>query len=359
MKEKFLNLQNKICIENKIIGINQPCYIIAEIGVNHNGDLITAKKLIDASIQAGADAVKFQKRNLESLYRKEALENPNSESQGFEILLAELKEIELSKEDYVDIVNYCKEKGITFLCTPWDIPSVDFLEQLETSAYKIASGDMTNFPLIKYVSKTKKPIIISTGMSKIEEIEKMVDFVKTLNIPFVILHANSTYPSPIESLNVSLIPAYVEKFNVPVGFSDHEIGIIGSLTAANLGAVIIERHITLDKKMKGLDHSSSLEPNEFKELVTMIRLSEKAIGQPIKKMTRAEVLQREIVSKSIVCMLDIDEGELFSDNNIEVKGPEKGLSAQYFFDIIGKKSPRKIKKGEYLLEEDMDCIKID
>lgn len=349
----------QITIDCYAIGDSKPCYIIAEIGVNHNGELDLAKKLIDESVNAGANAVKFQKRNLESLYRKEALENPNSESQGFEILLAELKEIELSEEDYKEIVKYCKERKITFLCTPWDIPSVDFLEQLETPAYKIASGDMTNFPLIKYISKTGKPMIISTGMSKIEEIEKMVDFVKSLYAQFVLLHANSTYPSPIESLNVSLITEFREKFDVPIGFSDHETGIIGSLTAANIGAVIIERHITLDKKMKGLDHSSSLEPNEFKEMVNMIRLSEKAKGKPIKKMTRAEVLQREVVSKSIVCMSDIDEGELFSDNNIDVKGPEKGLSAQYFFDILGKKSPRKIKKGEYLLEDDMNDSKTD
>jgi len=354
-----MKYDNQINIDNKLIGSDQPCYIIAEIGVNHNGNLSLAKKLIDKSIEVGADAVKFQKRNLESLYRKEALENPNSESQGFEILLAELKEIELSKEDYFDIVNYCKEKKITFLCTPWDTPSVDFLEELGTSAYKIASGDMTNFPLIKYISKTGKPMIISSGMSKIEEVEKMVSFVKSLNVQFVLLHANSTYPSPIESLNVSLIPEYKKKFEIQIGFSDHETGIIGSLTAANMGATVIERHITIDKKMSGLDHSSSLEPHEFKELVNMIRQSEKAKGKPIKKMTRAEVLQREVVSKSIVCMSDIDQDELFSNNNMDVKGPEKGLSAQYFFDMIGRKSPRKIKKGEYILEEDMNYIKTD
>ena len=319
LKELNLKNQNEINIENKTVGANHPCYIIAEIGVNHNGDLSLAKKLIDVSVDIGADAVKFQKRNLQSLYRKEALENPNIESQGFEILLAELKEIELNKEDYFDIVNYCKEKKITFLCTQWDTPSVDFLEKLETPAYKVASGDMTNFPLLKYISKTGKPMIVSTGMSKIEEVEKMISFMKTLNTQFVLLHANSTYPSPIESLNVSLIPEYIKKFGVHVGFSDHETGIIGSLTAANMGAVIIERHITLDKKM-----------------------------------TRAEVLQREVVSKSIICMSDINEGDIFSDNNMEVKGPEKGLSAQYFFDMIGKKSSRKIKKGEYLLEDDMN-----
>ena len=343
-----------IKIEGIDIGKEYPCYIIAEIGVNHNGKLSLAKKLIDASIESGVNAVKFQKRDLKSLYRKESLENPNSESQGFEILLAELQEVELTKNDYMEIIDYCKKKKITFLCTPWDMPSVDFLEELDIVAYKISSGDMTNFPLIKYVSKTRKPMIISTGMSKIEEIEKMVSFVKEQNIPFVILHANSTYPSPIESLDLNLIPEFRKKFDLLVGFSGHEIGIIGSITAANMGAVIIERHITLDKTMKGLDHSSSLEPNEFKEMVSLIRLSEKAKGKPIKKMTRAEVLQREVVSKSIVCVLDICKGEIFSDKNIEAKGPEKGLSAQYFFDIIGKKSPRDIKCGEYVLEEDMN-----
>tara|TARA_Y100001949_G_scaffold145521_1_gene128726 strand:+ start:2579 stop:3619 length:1041 start_codon:yes stop_codon:yes gene_type:complete len=343
-----------IKIEGVDIGKEYPCYIIAEIGVNHNGKLSLAKKLIDASIESGVNAVKFQKRDLKSLYRKESLENPNSESQGFEILLAELQEVELTKNDYMEIIDYCKKKKITFLCTPWDMPSVDFLEELDIVAYKISSGDMTNFPLIKYVSKTRKPMIISTGMSKIEEIEKMVSFVKEQNIPFVILHANSTYPSPIESLDLNLIPEFRKKFDLLVGFSGHEIGIIGSITAANMGAVIIERHITLDKTMKGLDHSSSLEPNEFKEMVSLIRLSEKAKGKSIKKMTRAEVLQREVVSKSIVCVLDICKGEIFSDKNIEAKGPEKGLSAQYFFDIIGKKSPRDIKCGEYVLEEDMN-----
>ena len=343
-----------IKIEGVDIGKEYPCYIIAEIGVNHKGKLSLAKKLIDASIESGVNAVKFQKRDLKSLYRKESLENPNSESQGFEILLAELQEVELTKNDYMEIIDYCKKKKITFLCTPWDMPSVDFLEELDIAAYKISSGDMTNFPLIKYVSKTRKPMIISTGMSKIEEIEKMVSFVKEQNIPFVILHANSTYPSPIESLDLNLIPEFRKKFDLLVGFSGHEIGIIGSITAANMGAVIIERHITLDKTMKGLDHSSSLEPNEFKEMVSLIRLSEKAKGKSIKKMTRAEVLQREVVSKSIVCVLDICKDEIFSDKNIEAKGPEKGLSAQYFFDIIGKKSPRDIKCGEYVLEEDMN-----
>ncbi len=350
MKE---NNFDEIIIDDKKIGLNQPCYIIAEIGVNHNGKFDLAIKLIDHAIESGADAVKFQKRNLESLYRKESLDNPNSESQGFEIMLNELKNLELSKEEYIKIDDYCKEGKITFLCTPWDIPSVDFLEQIKTSAYKIASGDMTNFPLIKYISKLKKPMIISTGMSKLEEIEKMINFVKLQNIPFIILHANSTYPSPIDALNLKLIPYYFDKFHVLVGLSDHETGILGSITAANMGAVLIERHITIDKNMKGLDHLSSLEPKEFKEMVDQIRLSEIAKGKAVKKMSRGEVLQREVVSKSLICSKNIEFGEIFSEMNIEAKGPEKGLSAQYYFDILGKKSNRKLMKDEYLLDEDL------
>lgn len=345
---------DEIIINNKKIGSNHPCYIIAEIGVNHNGKFDLAKKLIDHAIEAGADAVKFQKRNLESLYRKTALENPNSESQGFEIMLNELKTLELSKEEYIKILEYCKEKQITFLCTPWDKDSVDFLEELGTPAYKVASGDMTNYPLIEYIAKKGKPMIISTGMSKLEEIEKMIEFVKSKEIPFIILHANSTYPSPIEALNLNLIPFYFEKFNLPVGFSDHETGIIGSVTAANMGSVLIERHITVDKNMKGLDHLSSLEPIEFKEMVDQIRLSEKAKGKAIKKMSRGEVLQREVVAKSLVATKDIELGDIFSETNIDSKGPEKGLSAQFYFDIIGKKSKREIKKEEYLLDEDLE-----
>ena len=170
------------------IGKDEPCYIVAEIGINHNGEMDIAKKLIDAAVKAGANAVKFQKRNLDSLYKTEVLQNPNIESQGFEILLDVLKKVELSDSNYKEIMKYCNEKNVTFLCTAWDSASVDFLETLDVSAYKIASADMTNFPLIKYVAKTKKPIIVSTGMSTMEEIEKTADFLKNENVDFVLLH---------------------------------------------------------------------------------------------------------------------------------------------------------------------------
>ena len=186
------DITNKIEINGTKIGFDEPCYIIAEIGINHNGDLSLAKKLIDAAINSGVNAVKFQKRNLESIYQKEILDNPTIDSQGTEILIDVLNEVEFNDEDFKEIINYCKEKNITFLCTAWDFVSVNFLEEINISAYKIASADLTNFPLIQHIAKLKKPMIISTGMSSMEEIELTVNFVKNKNIPFVLLHCNST-----------------------------------------------------------------------------------------------------------------------------------------------------------------------
>ena len=313
----------------------------------------TAKDLIDVASEAGANALKFQKRHLESIYRKEILDDPTQDSQGTEILIDVLKEVEFGEKDFLEIQKYCKEKQITFLCTPWDIPSVDFLEKLDVPGYKIASADLTNLPLISYISNFKKPMIISTGMSMMDEIEKTVNFVKEKQIEFSLLHCNSTYPSPVELLNLSLIPVLQEKFNVPIGYSGHESSVLPSLTAANMGAVIIERHITLDKKMKGIDQASSLEPDEFKKLVQNIRESEKAKGIPIKKMTRGEVLQREVLGKSIVCSKQISKGDLFSEANVEIRTPARGLSPQYFFELIGKSSKREIKKGDYIQKDDL------
>lgn len=345
--------KNQIEIDGVTLGEGNPCYIIAEIGINHNGDLLVAKKLIDIAVDSGVNAVKFQKRHLDNIYQKEILENPSLDSQGTEILIDVLKEVEFSESDFRSIVNYCKEKKITLLCTPWDIPSVDFLEKFNLPAYKIASADLTNFPLIRYISKTKKPILISTGMSMMEEIEKTVAFVKQQNIPFLLLHCNSTYPSPTELLNLNLIPALREKFDIPIGYSGHESTIIPSVTSANMGAVVIERHITLDKYMEGLDQAASLDPDELKKLVEYVRESEKAKGIALKKMTRGEILQREVLSKSIVCSSEIKKGEVFSEVNIEVRTPARGLSPQYYYELLGKESHRDIKRGEYLQLDDL------
>ena len=352
---KFINHveENSIKIGDYVIGKNQPCYIIAEIGINHNGKLDLAKKLVDAAVDVGANAVKFQKRSIKDLYRDDVLENPNIESQGLEILLEVLNEVELKESDYDELVKHCQEKNITFLCTAWDKPSVDFLEKLGILAYKIASADITNFPLLNYIIKTKKPLIVSTGMSTIDEIEKTVSFLKEKNATFILLHCNSTYPAPVDTLNLNLIPVLDSKFGVSVGYSGHESGIVGTLTAANMGAVAIERHITLDKTMDGLDQAASLEPDEFKMLVKNVRESEKAKGVPTKKMTRGEILQKEVLAKSIVCTSDINEGDIFTEENIDVRGPAKGLSPQYYYELLGKKSKRKIQKNQYIQDEDL------
>lgn len=348
------NSESKITIESTKIGNGNPSYIIAEIGINHNGDILLAKKLIDAASKSGANAVKFQKRDLKSVYKKDILENPNLDSQGTEILIDVLKEVEFQEDDYKEIIKYCKEKNITFLCTAWDNVSVDFLEKFNVAAYKIASADMTNFPLIKYISDTKKPMIISTGMSSLEEIEKTVKFVKKLGVQFILLHCNSTYPSPTDLLNIKMIPLLRKKFDIPIGYSGHETSIFPSIAAVNFGSVLVERHITLDKKMEGLDHAASLEPNEFELLVKGIRESEIAYGKPEKIMTRGEILQREVLGKSLVCSNTIEVGNIFSEKNIEVKSPARGLSPQYYYEILNKKSNRKIEKGEYIVDSDLN-----
>ena len=196
-------------------------------------------------------------------------------------------------------------------------------------------------------------MIISSGMSEMNEIEKTVEFLKNQQANFILLHCNSTYPSPIDLLNLELIPVLSEKFQVPIGYSGHESDIIPTLTASNLGAVVVERHITLDRTMEGIDQSASLEPEEFSTLVKYIRDSEKAKGKPIKRMTRGEILQREVLGKSLVCKTDIQKNEEFSEKNIDVKGPARGLSPQYYYEILGKKSKRQIKKGDYIQTDDL------
>tara|TARA_B110000438_G_scaffold113406_1_gene111217 strand:- start:529 stop:1578 length:1050 start_codon:yes stop_codon:yes gene_type:complete len=343
----------EVKIANEKIGLQNPTYIIAEIGINHNGDIEIAKKLIDVAVDAGANAVKFQKRSLKDLYRDDVLKNPNIESQGLEILIDVLKDVELKDEDYNKLINHCKEKKIEFLCTPWDVPSVDFLEQFNLPAYKIASADLTNFPLLSHVIQTGKPIIISTGMSTMEEIEKTVEFLKEKNAEFILLHCNSTYPAPVETLNLELIPVLKEKFQVPIGYSGHEPGIISTVAATAIGAKIVERHISLNKNMEGLDQAASLEHDEFKELVKNIREVEKAKGKPVKKMTRGEILQKEILGKSIVANTNIKKGELFTEENLVIRGPSKGLSPQFYYKVLGTYSKQDIKKNEYIQDEDL------
>lgn len=274
-------------IGNKLVGEGQPVFIVAEIGINHNGDLEIAKKLIDASVAAGVDAVKFQKRTVDVVYTPEELarprENPFGPTNG------DLKRgLEFGEKEYEEIDRYCKEKGIMWFASAWDEGSVDFIDSFSPPAYKIASPNLTDHGLLKYTRAKGKPIILSTGMSTMEEIEHAVEVLGRQEL--IVLHCTSTYPSAIEELNLLGINTFQKKYpDVPIGYSGHEIALATSVMAAVLGAVMVERHITLDRAMWGSDHAASMEPKGIELLVRDIRVWEKAKGDGVKRVYESEI----------------------------------------------------------------------
>lgn len=342
-----------IKIGDKKIGKGHPVFIIGEIGLNHNGSLKTAKKLIDVAKKAGADCVKFQKRDLASIYQKKVLDDPNKSEQGFQYLIPRLKKFEFGYKEYKEIINHCRKKGIIFLCTPWDIPSVNFLEKLNVLAYKVSSADLINLSLLKYIISRKKPILISTGMSTLKEIDRTVDFLKKKKAQFILLHCNSTYPAPLETINLNFIKTLKKRCKVPIGYSGHERGISVSIAAVGVGAVVIERHITLDRKMEGPDHRASLEPKEFKEMIKGIREAEIALGQEKKVILRGEIINKELLRKSLVAKRKIKKGEVLTESMIDLKGPGKGLSPFKISELIGKRAKHNMEKDDLFLESDL------
>jgi N-acetylneuraminate synthase len=343
----------EIQIGDRLIGNGHPTYIIAEIGVNHNGIPQLAFELIDIAVDAGADAVKFQKRNLKTLYPKKYLDNVNAGEKSLRYLLPILQKVELPESTYQEIARYCQKKGITFLCSPFDKESADFLETLEVPAYKVASADLTNLPLIDHLAKKKKPLILSTGMSRPDEVEFTVKFLKERNVQFALLHCNSTYPAAFEDINLRYMDQ-LRKYDVPVGYSGHERGIAVSMVAAALGANILERHITLDRAMDGPDHAASLEPQGFKKMVRDIHLVTLALGTGEEKFfSRGEILNRESLAKSLVAARQIETGETLTDAMITVKGPGLGLSPQRYPELLGKQAERAIEEDEPFVESDL------
>lgn len=341
-------------IGDHTVGNGQPAFIVAEIGLNHNGDLQIAKKLIDAAVAAGTDAVKFQKRNLKYLYQEKILENPNLNEQSFHYMIPLLKEYELGEKDYISIVRYCKEKNVVFLCTPWDIPSVDFIDSLGVPVFKTASADLTNLILLDHIISKKKPLILSTGMASIEEIRVTVDFIRSRGAEFALLHCNSTYPTPFEEVNIRFINTLKKEFYpVLVGYSGHERGIAVSTVAAAMGAFMIERHITLDRTMTGPDHAASLEPEGLQKLVEHIRRVEMAMGSEKKHLNRMEILNREVLGKSLIAAKDISKGAVITKEMIGAKSPGKGISPQRMKELIGKKAGRDIKRDEFFTNDDL------
>jgi len=273
---------------NRVIGDGYPAYIIAEVGINHNGDLAIAKKIIDAAAHAGADAVKFQKRTPDVCTPPEQQKQMRETPWGYISYLDYRYKVEFGEEQYREIDRYCKEKGIDWMVSVWDEQSVDFMERFDTPAYKVPSASLTDHNLLKYVRQTGKPIIISTGMSTMEQIHKGVNAVGSDNL--VIMHCTSTYPCEPDELNLKMIETLRKEFpNNPIGYSGHEVGLVPSAVAIALGATSIERHITLDRAMWGSDQAASVEPGGFRKLVKYIRVTEAALGDGVKKVYESEL----------------------------------------------------------------------
>lgn len=326
------------------------CFIIAEAGVNHNGDINIAKKLVDAAFEAGVDAIKFQSFKAESLvtkdapkakYQKEATGNGNQ----YEML----KKLELSYQEHIILKKYCEEKGVTFISTPFDFESVDLLEKLNIPFYKISSGDLTNIPFLKYIARLNKPMIVSTGMANLGEIEIATQAIKqTGNNKISLLHCTSNYPTDYVDVNLNAMITLKNAFKIPIGYSDHTIGIEVPIAAVSMGAKIIEKHFTLDKQMDGPDHKASLNPQELKQMVISIRNIEKAFGDGIKKCTNSEENTKKVARKSIVASVNIRKGEVISYENITFKRPGNGINPMFVDEIIGKTAVCDIYSDDFI-----------
>ena len=280
-------MAREIKFGDRVVGDGQPAYIIAEVGINHNGDIEIAKKIIDAAVHAGANAVKFQKRTPEVSTPVDQQTQMRETPWGYITYLDYRYKVEFNEEQYREIDRYCRVKKIDWMASVWDEPSVDFMEKFETPAYKVPSASLTDHNLLNYVRKTGRPMIISTGMSTMEQIHRGVDIVGEDNL--VIMHCTSTYPCEPEELNLRMIETLRREFpNSPIGYSGHEVGLIPSAVAISLGATAIERHITLDRAMWGSDQAASVEPGGFERLVKYIRVTEAALGDGVKKVYESE-----------------------------------------------------------------------
>jgi N-acetylneuraminate synthase len=270
-----------------MIGDGHPAYIVAEIGINHNGDIETVKKMIDAAVHAGVDAVKFQKRVPEVSTPPEQQKQMRDTPWGYITYLEYRRKVEFGEKEYREIDRYCKEKNIDWFVSVWDEPSVDFMEKFETPAYKIPSASLTDHNLLRYARKTDKPLIVSTGMSTMAQIKTAVKVLGTENL--ILTHCTSTYPCEPEELNLKMIGTLREEFPCPIGYSGHEVGLVPSAVAVSLGACMVERHLTLDRAMWGSDQAASVEPGGFERLVKYIRVTEAALGDGVKKVYDSEL----------------------------------------------------------------------
>ncbi|MCO6451619.1 MAG: N-acetylneuraminate synthase [Caldilineales bacterium] len=331
-----------IQIGSRFVGPGYPCFIIAEAGVNHNGDMQLARQLIDAAVVAKVDAIKFQSFITEELITSHA---PKA---GYQVVttgeaggqFAMLKALELTPAQYAELKAYCEQAGLIYLCTPYENRSVDMLAELDITAYKIASTDTTNLPFLRFVASKQRPVLLSTGMSDLGEVEAAVTALWEggLRHKMALLHCTSEYPSPVQEINLRAMRTLEHAFSCPVGYSDHTQGLAASAWAVAAGACILEKHFTLDRSLPGPDHRASLEPGELSNLVEMIRDVEAALGDGVKRPTASELANKPMMQKSLVARQDIAAGQAIEAAHLTCKRPATGLPPAWFDKVIGKKA---------------------
>lgn len=326
-------------------------YIIAEAGINHNGDLGLAKQMVFAAKKAGADAIKFQTFIAENLVTKDACKAvyQNRTTDKTETQYQMLKKLQLSYDDFYELKALCENLNIDFLSTPFDLESIAFLDKIQCAMWKIPSGEVTNLPYLIKIARTGRPIILSTGMCTLREVQQAIDILKrdgTRDI--TLLHCTTEYPAPYEDVNLKAMLSMKEEFHMPVGYSDHTMGIEVPIAAVAMGACMIEKHFTLDQNMKGPDHKASLNPEELCDMVNAIRNVEKAMGNGAKEPAVSEIKNMGIARKSIVANQIIKAGEIFTEENITTKRPGTGISPMEWYKVLGQVAIRDFKEDEMI-----------
>ena len=328
--------------------------IIAEAGVNHNGSIELAKKLVDAAALAGVDYVKFQSFKAENLVSKDAKKAKYQQinmADGDDSQFTMLKKLELSPEQHIELIAYCNEKGIKFFSTAFDLESIDFLASLKLGLWKIPSGEITNYPYLKQIALKKEPVILSTGMCDMTDIDNAIQVLLKFGVTkeqITVLHCNTEYPTPMHDVNLNAMKAIADKFEVNIGYSDHTKGIEVPIAAVALGATVIEKHFTLDKTMEGPDHKASLEPQELIAMTTAIRNIEMALGSGEKKVTSSEINNKSVARKSIVASQYIQVGDVLTESNLTVKRPGTGISPMLWENVLGTKATKSYQPDELI-----------
>lgn len=345
----------EIAVGSHVIGDRTPALVVAEIGINHNGSVAMAKELVDAAHAAGADCAKFQMRDLPTLYRNHGDADDGREDLGSQYVLGLLNRFSLSDDELFEIFDYCKTRGITPLCTPWDGASLRALETYGMPAYKVASADLTNHELLRALGETGRPLLVSTGMSTEPEIIESVHLLQSMGTSYVLLHCNSTYPAPFKDVQLSYLHRLGAIGRCMTGYSGHERGYHVVIAAVALGAKVIEKHLSLDRSLEGNDHKVSLLPHEFAEMVTAIRQVEEAMGQGgERQISQGERMNRVVLAKSVVINRAAEKGDVIRQEMLEVKSPGQGLQPNRMGDLLGRRLDRDMDPGDLFYPSDVD-----